>query len=151
MTQALAKKRLVQTSLYIFSKTNRFRVFLHKIRYWKYFDNVILVLIIISSIMLALDNPLNDPNGEMSKTLRILDIIMTALFTIECGIKIIVSGFLMNGGRSYMRDGWNILDFCIVLVSIASLSLGEDAESLRNLKALRTLRVLRPLRLISRN
>ena len=124
---------------------------MHKIIYWPYFDNVILVLIIISSILLALDNPLNDPNGEMSKALQILDIVMTVLFTMECGIKIIVMGFIANGRRSYLRDGWNRLDFFIVLVSLASLGLGDSVESLNNIKALRTLRVLRPLRLISRN
>ena len=127
------KRRLSGTSLYLFSPKNWLRIFLHKIRYWPYFDNVILVLIIISSIMLALDNPLNDPDGQLSKTLRIFDIIMTALFTIECGIKIIVSGFIINGRRSYMRDGWNILDFFIVLVSLISLALGDSAENLRNL------------------
>lgn len=58
---------------------------------------------------------------------------------------------MYNGEGSYLRDGWNILDFFIVLVSLVSLGFGDDAESLRNLKALRTLRVLRPLRLISRN
>ena len=117
------KKALRGKSLYLFSVNNPLRVFLHKIRYWAYFDNVILVLIIISSILLALDNPLNDPDGEMSKTLRQLDIVMTALFTIECVIKIIVSGFINNGRRSYMRDGWNLLDFFIVLVSIVTLAL----------------------------
>ena len=137
-------------SLYIFSAKNPIRIFLHKILLLPYFDHIILVLIIISSILLALDNPLNDPNGEMSKTLRILDIIMTVLFTIECATKIIVTGFISNGKHSYMRDGWNILDFIVVLVSLVSLGLG-DADNLRNLKTLRTLRVLRPLRLISRN
>ena len=61
----------------------------------------------------------------MSKVLRGLDIVMTAIFTIECVIKIIVSGFINNGRRSYMRDGWNLLDFFIVLVSIVSLALGD--------------------------
>ena len=145
------RKALVGKSLYIFSVTNTLRRFLHKIRHWAYFDNVILVLIIISSILLALDNPLNDPDGEMSRILRILDIVMTALFTIECLIKIIVSGFMINGRRSYMRNGWNVLDFGIVLVSLLSLALGDTIGGLRMFKTLRTLRVLRPLRLISRN
>ena len=120
------RKALRGKSLYLFSVTNPLRVFLHKIRYWAYFDNVILMLIIISSVLLALDNPLNDPDGEMSKTLGILDIVMTAVFTIECGIKIIVSGFVNNGRRSYIRSGWNILDFVIVLISLTSLGLGDE-------------------------
>jgi len=115
----------------------------------KHFDNIILLLIVISSVALAIDNPLNDPEGDMSKNLYILDIVMTTLFVIEMLLKIIAKGFLMNGKNSYLRGGWNILDFFIVCVSLISLGMGD--AGLNFLKALRTLRVLRPLRLISRN
>jgi hypothetical protein len=54
------------------------------------------------------------------------------------------------GKNSYLRDGWNVLDFLIVCVSITSLALGDAAGGLNKLKALRTLRVLRPLRVIRR-
>ena len=64
-------------------------------------------------------------------------------------IKVIAKGFVANGEESYMLNGWNILDFGIVMVSIVSLIIG--GSSLGFLKALRTLRVVRPLRLISRN
>jgi voltage-dependent calcium channel L type alpha-1D len=113
------------------------------------FDNTILFLIIVSSILLAIDNPLNDPEGQLSKALSILDIIMTVLFVLEASIKIVVYGFIL-GKNTYMRDGWNILDFVIVIFSVASLAMGDSAGSLSKLKALRTLRVLRPLRMIRR-
>jgi hypothetical protein len=74
---------------------------------------------------------------------------MTALFTMEMLIKVIVSGFVFNGQNSYMRLGWNVLDFFIVLISLFSLMF--RGSSLSKLKALRTVRVLRPLRLIGRN
>lgn len=110
---------------------------------------MILVLIIISSILLAIDNPLNDPEGELSEALRYCDIVMTVLFTLEMCIKVITWGFIINGSYSYIRNGWNILDFGIVIISL--ISLGIRGGSLNKLKALRTIRVLRPLRLISRN
>ena len=62
-------------------------------------------------------------------------------------LKIVSLGFIINGENSYLRSGWNILDFAIVIVSVVSLG---GTSGLSALKALRTLRVLRHLRLISR-
>lgn len=45
--------------------------------------------------------------------------------------------------NTYLRDGWNILDFLVVITSILSL-IGSV-----NLSAVRTVRVLRPLRSIN--
>ena len=59
-------------------------------------------------------------------------------------LKILALGFVFNGKRSYLRDPWNVLDLCIVLVSLVSL-LGDP-----HLKPLRVLRALRPLRLVAR-
>lgn len=73
------------------------------------------------------------------------------IFVIEMLLKIVAKGFVINGKHSYLRGGWNILDFFIVTISLVSMGLGDTAGSLSKLKALRTLRVLRPLRLISRN
>jgi hypothetical protein len=115
----------------------------------RYFDPFILVLIVISSILLAIDNPLDDPESQKVNVLAILDVIITSFFIAECVLKIIAYGFIANGQSSYLRNGWNVLDFGIVVISVISLST-SNAGSYGKLKALRTLRVLRPLRLISR-
>jgi hypothetical protein len=99
--------------------------------------------------MLAIDNPLNDPEGDLTTVLKTMDIVMTVLFVMEAMIKIVVYGFAI-GKNTYLREGWNVLDFLIVCVSLTSLILGDSAGSLSRLKALRTLRVLRPLRMIRR-
>lgn len=75
--------------------------------------------------------------------------IITGIFCLECISKIIVNGFIFNGPTSYLRIGWNILDFFIVLISVISYML--TGINLKSLKVLRLLRVLRPLRMISRN
>eukprot|EP00820_Chromera_velia_P028496 Cvel_36547.t1-p1 / transcript=Cvel_36547.t1 / gene=Cvel_36547 / organism=Chromera_velia_CCMP2878 / gene_product=hypothetical protein / transcript_product=hypothetical protein / location=Cvel_scaffold7427:605-1123(+) / protein_length=65 / sequence_SO=supercontig / SO=protein_coding / is_pseudo=false len=52
------------------------------------------------------------------------------------------------------RDGWNILDFLVVLVSVLNLCLEYAFGTGVNfgwLKAFRALRALRPLRVVSRN
>ncbi len=50
-------------SLWLFGINNKFRQFLFDIVTHNFFEYFINMLIIISSIELALDNPLNDPNG----------------------------------------------------------------------------------------
>ena len=62
----------------------------------KIFDNVILILIIISSGMLPLDNPLNDPDAASTKLIAKINICFTLCFLTEATIKIIAKGFLFN-------------------------------------------------------
>lgn len=50
-----------------------------------------------------------------------------------------------------MHDLWNILDFLVVVISIASVSLPQDGLDLGTLKILRMGRLFRPLRVLSRN
>ena len=128
---------------------NKFRQFNKKIVSYQAFDNFILFLIIISTALLIIDNPLEiDPNGEDKVVLDKLDIVMTILFTLELLIKVVVYGFAFNGDDSYMRNNWNVMDFIIVTFSLISI-IFHDVD-LDVFKLLRMLRVLRPLRMISR-
>ena len=126
-------------------------------KYNSIFEYSVLVLIIASSITIAIDNPLNDPNSRLSRGLFIVDSIFTFLFLIEALLKIIAMGFCcssVKGRKPYLCNGWNVLDFVVVLASLLDFSLGVagiSTSTLRALKALRTIRALRPLRVISRN
>jgi hypothetical protein len=113
------------------------------------FEMFILTLICVSSILLALDNPLNNPESLLVTILNYSDIVLTAFFTAEAVFKIITFGFLFNGKSSYLRNGWNIIDFIVVIFAILSMSV--TTINLKFIKILRLLRVLRPLRVISRN
>lgn len=123
----------------------------------KSFNNFILVLIILSSITLVLDNPLYDPESQFMKILQVIDIGFTVLFFIEATIKIIAMGFAFNRlgpVTPYIRNTWNILDFfvvCASLIDLIFLVIGVDASSIQSLKALRVFRALRPLRMISKD
>ena len=86
------------------------------------FDWVTLFFITISCVTLALHRPLNDPNGTIEKTIYGVDVFTTFVFTVECLMKIVTFGLISNGRQSYLRDRWNMIDFVIVLLSIASLS-----------------------------
>lgn len=105
------------------------------------------MLIVLSTITLAIEHPLDDPDSEKLRVLAICDLVFTSIFTLEAALKIIALGFMCNGKRSYLRDAWNVLDFIIVLFSL--ISLGVDAD-LSVIKVLRVARILRPLRLIQR-
>lgn len=113
------------------------------------FDTVVMFFIFGSTISLALDSPKLDPYGPLATTLKTLDYVWTALFSMELVLKVIANGFLI-GESAYLKSGWNILDGLIVLASILVLAANQIPE-LQPLKALRVLRVLRPLRLISRH
>lgn len=44
-----------------------------------------------------------------------IEYIFLVIFTIECIMKIIAYGFMMHPG-AYLRNGWNLLDFTIVII-----------------------------------
>ena len=58
----------------------------------------------------------------MAKVLKTLDLVMTVIFSLEVILKVIATGLVFNGKNSYLRDGWNLLDFMIVFSSLMSLS-----------------------------
>lgn len=60
------------------------------------FDNVILLMILISSAMLPLDSPLNDPSAPNTKLIAKINVCFTLCFLTEASIKIIAKGFLFN-------------------------------------------------------
>ena len=82
-------------------------------------------LIIISTITLALETPLDDPLGSKITILGYIDLFMTIVFTFEAAIKIIAVGFLFAGKMSYIREPWNILDFLIVASALLGILAGD--------------------------
>eukprot|EP00036_Acanthoecidae_sp_10tr_P014734 CAMPEP_0206289576 /NCGR_PEP_ID=MMETSP0106_2-20121207/2185_1 /ASSEMBLY_ACC=CAM_ASM_000206 /TAXON_ID=81532 /ORGANISM="Acanthoeca-like sp., Strain 10tr" /LENGTH=1614 /DNA_ID=CAMNT_0053720129 /DNA_START=528 /DNA_END=5372 /DNA_ORIENTATION=- len=108
------------------------------------FEGFILLCIIASSACLAAEDPVND-DAEINKNLEIADYVFTAIFTVEMLIKIVALGLVGHRG-SYLRDGWNVLDCFVVVVSLVTYALQGNNW----VKILRTLRVIRPLRMIKR-
>ena len=114
------------------------------------FDSFIIVIIVGSSICLALDVPRLDPESELKAKLDYLNYWMTGIFIAEMVMKVVAYGFISTGESAYLKDPWNVLDFNIVLISILGL-LADVIPAFGRLKALRILRVLRPLRLLQRD
>ena len=64
--------------------------------YSSIFDNVVLGLIILSSITLVMEDPLGSPDSDMKITLNYLETIFTLLFLLEALIKIVAKGLLFS-------------------------------------------------------
>nr|XP_033321554.1 muscle calcium channel subunit alpha-1 isoform X2 [Megalopta genalis] len=134
------------SAFFIFSQNNRFRVFCHWLCNHSYFGNVILVCIMISSAMLAAEDPLS-ATSYRNQILQNFDYFFTTVFTIEIWLKMISYGFIIHDG-AFCRSAFNLLDLLVVCSSLISMSFSSGAFSV--VKVLRVLRVLRPLRAINR-
>jgi hypothetical protein len=142
-----AKRKLRGKSLFMFGKENAMRKFCYNVVNFRGFDWTILIFICISTVNLAIESPLDDPESQKMFILHTIDNVMTGIFIHEALLKVIAYGFLFNGKESYLRDYWCILDFFIVLISVLGIIFKE--YNLTYLKVLRMLRVMKPLRMLT--
>uniref|UniRef100_A0A8C7HV62 Voltage-dependent N-type calcium channel subunit alpha n=1 Tax=Oncorhynchus kisutch TaxID=8019 RepID=A0A8C7HV62_ONCKI len=143
-----------QLAVYIFlslflSVFSRVRRLCHYIVSLRYFEMCILVVISMSSIALAAEDPVQ-ANAPRNNVLKYLDYVFTGVFTFEMVIKMVDLGLLLHPG-SYFRDLWNILDFIVVSGALVAFAFsGSKGKDISTIKSLRVLRVLRPLKTIKR-
>ncbi|ELR44606.1 Voltage-dependent N-type calcium channel subunit alpha-1B, partial [Bos mutus] len=137
------------SSMFCLSPTNLLRRFCHYIVTMRYFEMVILVVIALSSIALAAEDPVQT-DSPRNNVLKYMDYIFTGVFTFEMVIKMIDLGLLLHPG-AYFRDLWNILDFIVVSGALVAFAFsGSKGKDISTIKSLRVLRVLRPLKTIKR-
>lgn len=122
----------------------------------RYFDFFIMVVISLSSIALAAEDPVNDSNPR-NTILNYFDYAFTCVFAIELVLKVIDLGVILHPG-SYLREFWNFMDAIVVVCAAVSFAFdmmsgeggGSASKNLSTIKSLRVLRVLRPLKTIKR-
>ncbi|XP_071980324.1 voltage-dependent L-type calcium channel subunit alpha-1F isoform X3 [Engystomops pustulosus] len=128
---------------------------------WKPFDILILMTIFANCVALGVYIPFpEDDSNTANHNLEQVEYIFLIIFTVESFLKIIAYGLVMHPS-AYIRNGWNLLDFVIVVIGLFSVILEQfshkqgDAHHMSgkpggfDVKALRAFRVLRPLRLVS--
>ncbi|XP_053551805.1 voltage-dependent L-type calcium channel subunit alpha-1F [Bombina bombina] len=128
---------------------------------WKPFDILILMTIFANCVALGVYIPFpEDDSNVANHNLEQVEYIFLIIFTVESFLKIIAYGLVMHPS-AYIRNGWNLLDFVIVVIGLFSVILEQfshkqgDAHHMSgkpggfDVKALRAFRVLRPLRLVS--
>ena len=67
--QLSSVKIIQRRTLFVFTTDNRFRLFCHSVINMKHFDHIMLVIIILSSVLLAMEDPL-DENSKKNEVLH---------------------------------------------------------------------------------
>ena len=80
---------------------SRVRVGLHWFVTRPFFDGFIMFVILLSSITLALEDPVQE-DSEINQKLGIFDYLFTAIFGVECLLKMLDLGMFLHPG-SYLR------------------------------------------------
>ncbi|KAJ8282365.1 hypothetical protein COCON_G00048840 [Conger conger] len=96
---------------------------------------LIMCTILTNCAFMTLSNP-----PEWAKN---VEYTFTGIYTFESLIKILARGFCV-GKFTFLRDPWNWLDFCVIVMAYVT-----EFVDLGNVSALRTFRVLRALKTIS--
>merc|ERR1711871_671556 len=118
-------------------------------------DTVIMACIFISTICLAVDEPIPPEVAkeqfilDRTAILTAIDVALTMIFGVEMLLKMLSLGFIF-GPNAYWRVGWNIMDGAVVIIAFVSFLSSLSGNSSGGLKALRAFRALRPLRAVSR-
>ncbi|CAG0897066.1 unnamed protein product [Darwinula stevensoni] len=128
----------------------------------KYFETAVIVMILLSSLALALEDVYLAQRPLLQDILYYMDRVFTIVFALEMLIKWLALGF-----NTYFHNAWCWLDFIIVMmkyklrfkikrisrpqVSLINLTASlVGAGRIQAFKTMRTLRALRPLRAMSR-
>ena len=125
---------------------DRHRLLASKLIENKYFEGIVLILILISSFVMTLEDIWFETKHSLIDVLYYLDRILTVVFFLETTLKLFAMGFVV-----YFGNAWCWLDFVIVAVSLVNF--GASLIGLGNIsifKTMRTLRALRPLRAMAK-
>ena len=107
--------QLGPSSLFLLSETNIIRRLTKFIIEWPPFEWTVLVTIIASCVVMALEEHL--PNGDKTNLaikLEVTESYFLGIFCVEMCLKIVALGFVLHP-KSYLRNIWNIMDFVVVV------------------------------------
>ncbi|XP_055086412.1 sodium channel, voltage-gated, type I-like, alpha [Periophthalmus magnuspinnatus] len=122
-------------ALYLLSPFNPLRRMSIWILVHSLFSIVIMCTIITNCVFMTFSNV-----PDWAKN---VEYTFTAIYTFESLVKILARGFCI-GKFTFLRDPWNWLDFCVIVMAYVT-----EFANLGNFSALRTFRVLRAFKAIS--
>ena len=109
------------------------------------FDNIIMFFIVLNLIIMAI--AYDDSSEVYNSISSIMNYIFSAIFTIECILKLLGIGY-----NRYIYDSWNRFDLFVVCTSLLDITIsnstGSRASFLKSFQILRVLRVLRVTRVL---
>ena len=109
----------------------------YKIKEHKLFQNIVIFVIILSAFLVGAST--FEISDSLISIFKIMDLLITLFFIFEIIIRYIAE----PSKKDFFKNGWNIFDTIIVLVSV--IPVGPDSSIL----LLRLMRIFRVLRLIS--
>ncbi len=150
---------IIRNSLFCLSPDSKLRRILadilQKSKIWNY---VITISIIFCIVILALDNPFTEDKQYM-KIIFLLDAITTSVFILEIAMNSIAYGFLFNGKFSYLRHGYNVIDFsatgistayiCVNFFIVYDLQDKPDKSLLNVFRFIKLFRIMRVFKIVS--
>lgn len=105
---------------------------------WSLFESFIVLVICCNAVAMLMQYEGMPQSYEDG--LAVANIVFTAIFTVEAVLKL----FAYNP-TGYFADAWNVLDFIIVVGSLADIGLAGEGISISFLRLFRVLRVFRVL------
>jgi hypothetical protein len=113
---------LIGRSLFIFSNSNRFRLFLFKWMTHHRLKKAFMYTAVISAIFPIFNDPLSNPKGGANLAFEVLRHLFGWIFIIHISLNIICFGLLFNGKDSYLRHGMHLLEFILCIFFLVSYS-----------------------------
>lgn len=111
------------------------------------FQRAILIAILINTLSMGVEH--HDQPALLTSVVEISNIVFSTIFLIEMIFKVTAFGLF-----GYIRDGYNLFDGCIVLISVYEVftvkpdEIKGQSTSGQSISVLRTFRLLRILKLI---
>lgn len=122
---------------YICSYWRRFRHYISQFVASKHFRRIVLSAIVINTLSMGIEY--HGQPDSLTNALEYSNLVFTSLFAIEMICKILADGCL-----KYIKNGYNLFDGGIVLLSVIELQGNQNS----GLSVLRTFRLLRVLKLV---
>mmetsp|Transcript_29707 Transcript_29707/g.77007 ORF Transcript_29707/g.77007 Transcript_29707/m.77007 type:complete len:1190 (-) Transcript_29707:1393-4962(-) len=121
---------------------SRIRQAAHRLAFNSLADRIMVLVILANVVVMFFAH--YDMGPKFEQAIAIANLIVTACFVVECVVKVVAVGLL-----TYLKNGWNVFDFVITLLSVASVLIENlSSNSVAFLPVLRVLRVIRLLKII---
>lgn len=130
-------------AFFILSPDNGLRSSIRRWVHSLFFENIVLAVIFLAAILLAIYTPGN-ADSTKNKVLRGFDDAVVVIFGLEMLLRWIADGVVLPAGSAYFWYLWNVVDFVILGLSIASWCTGSI--HLRFLKVFRCFRLVGHMR-----
>ncbi|CEP11360.1 hypothetical protein [Parasitella parasitica] len=154
--EAMKENAPVVNSLFMFSNRSRFRYYCKKLvgssndgqaEKHNLFNWMVMACVLVSILMVILDEPstrLIRKDTSKQDIYDTIEVVLSIVFIVEVSIRIVADGLLLTP-NGYLRNHWNQLDLCVILLNIITIFMSSE-EVPRGLSTFRSLRILRLIR-----